>query len=501
VLLLFCFLAKAGGAGESTQKSSGPGELEGRKPPLSVAGDEIKKSKSEKLWAVQPLAMPAIPETDLRGNSSIDAFIQAKLKEKGLAPSPEANRRTLIRRLTFDLHGLPPTPEEVDAFIADESADAYEKLVDRLLASPRYGERWGRHWLDVAHYGETHGYDKDSRRTNSWPYRDYVIKSFNEDKPYGRFIQEQLAGDVLFPEEPDGIVATGFIVAGPWDKVGQVELKEGTMDKKITRLLDRDDMVANTMSTFCSLTVHCARCHNHKFDPISQKDYYGLQAVFAGIDRADRPYDPDKNVLNARLTLTQEERVEEKELAGLQTIRAQVSSGKIRNLDAEVTSLAGRISSSAQLSNAVPSLTRGYHSGLAYSPYETKWVQVDLGRQFALDEIILVAALTNLTTHAVTESAGRNPTNGSFTHSPSSILNPQSIASFGFPRRFKIEVSDDPQFNHAETVADETTADFPDPGATPYIARKPGMSGRYIRITATRLWRDGPKTNDWLFAL
>src|SRR5579859_6058028 len=153
--------------------------------------DKTRKSKPEKLWAVQPLMLPAIPETVPRCNSPIDAFIQAKLKEKSLAPSPEADHRTLIRRLTFDLHGLPPTPEEVDAFVADESADAYEKLVDRLLASPRYGERWGRHWLDVAHYAETHGYDKDSRRTNSWPYRDYVIKSLNEDKPYSRFIQEQ----------------------------------------------------------------------------------------------------------------------------------------------------------------------------------------------------------------------------------------------------------------------------------------------------------------------
>jgi hypothetical protein len=316
VLLLFCFHARAGGSGESTVKSPGSIGSEGKKSPLN-AGNEIKKSKSETLWAVQPLTTPDVPQTDSLCSSPIDAFIQAKLKEKGLAPSPEADRRTLIRRLTFDLHGLPPTLEEVDAFIADESANAYEKLVDRLLASPRYGERWGRHWLDVAHYAETHGYDKDSRRINSWPYRDYVIKSFNEDKPYGRFIQEQLAGDALFPDDPDGIVATGFIVAGPWDKVGQVELKEGTMDKKITRLLDRDDMVANAMSTFCSLTVHCARCHDHKFDPISQKDYYGLQAVFAGIDRADRPYDPDKNVLNARLTLTREQHAEEKELGGV----------------------------------------------------------------------------------------------------------------------------------------------------------------------------------------
>ena len=171
----------------------------------------------------------------------------------------------------------------------DHSPDAYEKLVDRLLASPRYGERWARHWLDVVHYGDSHGYDKDKPRPNAWPYRDYVIRAFNEDKPYARFVQEQIAGDVLFPDDPRRIVATGFIAAGPWDFVGHQELREGTTDKENTRLLDRDDMVATTMSTFTSMTAHCARCHNHKFDPIPQQDYYSLQAVFAGIDRADRP--------------------------------------------------------------------------------------------------------------------------------------------------------------------------------------------------------------------
>ena len=134
----------------------------------------------------------------------IDAFVLAKLKAKKLTPSPEADRATLIRRLTYDLHGLPPTWEEVQAFVADRSPDAYEKLVDRLLASPRYGERWGRHWLDVAHYGESHGYDKDKPRRNAWPYRDYVIRAFNQDKPYARFVEEQLAGDVLWPDDPQG---------------------------------------------------------------------------------------------------------------------------------------------------------------------------------------------------------------------------------------------------------------------------------------------------------
>ena len=169
--------------------------------------------------------------------------------------------------------------------------NAYENLVDGLLASPQYGERWGRHWLDVVHYADTHGYDKDKVRPNAWPYRDYVIRAFNTDKPYSRFVEEQVAGDVLYPGTAEGIIATGFLVAGPFDFVGQIEVAEGTLAKAITRNLDRDDMVANVIGTFNSMTVHCTRCHNHKFDPISQDDYYSLQAVFAGIDRADRPFD------------------------------------------------------------------------------------------------------------------------------------------------------------------------------------------------------------------
>src|SRR5579872_1172361 len=227
-------------------------------------------------------------QADRKSKNPNDAFILEKLESKGLELSPEADRVVLVRRLTFDLHGLPPTPEEVDAFVSDKSDNAYEKLVDRLLASPRYGERWGRHWLDVVHYGDTHGYDRDKRRPHAWRYRDYVIKSLNEDMPYFRFVSEQLAGDVLFPKDPEAIIPTGFIAAGPWDFEAHNELREGTVDKLKTRLIDRDDMLANTMTTFASLTVHCARCHDHKFDPIPQKDYYRLQAVFAGVERRDR---------------------------------------------------------------------------------------------------------------------------------------------------------------------------------------------------------------------
>lgn len=249
-------------------------------------------------WSLRPLP-PARP-------GSVDNFIRSKLKDAGLALSVEADRRMLIRRVTFDLHGLPPTPDQVDAFVADPDPRAYEHLVDRLLASPRYGERWARHWLDVVHYGDSHGYDKDKPRPNAWPYRDAVIRAFNEDMPYPRFARAQVAGDVLLPDDPHAFALTGFLAAGPWDFVGHQELKEGTSDKNLTRLLDRDDMVATTMSTFVSLTAHCARCHDHKFDPIPQADYYNLQAVFAGIDRADRPYDTDPNVSRIRRVLLAE---------------------------------------------------------------------------------------------------------------------------------------------------------------------------------------------------
>ncbi len=255
-----------------------------------------RKDAGETWWSLQPLVRPSVPAISLGWvNNPIDAFILDRLDKQGMKPSAEADRRTLIRRLSFDLLGLPPTPAEIDAFVHDRSPDAYERLVERLLASPHYGERWARHWLDVVHYGDTHGYDKDKLRPNAWPYRDYVLRAFNEDRPYSRFLKEQLAGDVFYPDTRDGISGLGFLAAGPWDFVGHVELREGTLDKQITRNLDRDDMVATTMNTFASLTVQCARCHDHKFDPITQEDYYSLQAVFAAVDRADRPCKTDPN--------------------------------------------------------------------------------------------------------------------------------------------------------------------------------------------------------------
>jgi hypothetical protein len=217
----------------------------------------------------------------------------------------------------YDLVGLPPAPEDMRAFLADGSARAYEGVVDRLLASPRYGERWARHWMDAAHFAETHGHDQDRIRTNAWPYRDYLIASFNDDKPYPRFVQEQVAGDALFPDDPLATVALGFIAAGPWDESSLRDIREDTVDRQIGRYLDRDDMVTTVMQTFTGTTIQCARCHDHKFDPIPQRDYYGLQAVFAGVDRANRVYDADPSVHRRRQALLRDRKRVERGDRGL----------------------------------------------------------------------------------------------------------------------------------------------------------------------------------------
>ncbi len=261
-------------------------------------------------WSLRPLSRPVVPTVPaaMAGwcRTPIDRFIAARLVEKGLHPSAEADRRTLIRRLSFDLIGLPPTPAEIAAFVGDRSPDAYDRLVDRLLDSPHYGERWARHWMDVVHFGETHGHDQDRIRPNAWPYRDYLIASFNRDTPYARFVQEQVAADALFPDEPALTVAMGMIAAGPWDESSLRDIRDDSIDRQIGYYIDRDDMVATVMSTFVSATVHCARCHDHKFDPIAQADYYSLQAVFAGVDKAERPYDSDPAIARQRASLEAE---------------------------------------------------------------------------------------------------------------------------------------------------------------------------------------------------
>ncbi|MDZ4287718.1 MAG: DUF1549 domain-containing protein [Prosthecobacter sp.] len=257
--------------------------------PETQADREAATDQRLRHWSFQPVTQPAVPSVNgglIR--NPIDAFILAKLKDKNLSPSPEADRRTLIRRLSFDLLGLPPTPKEVEAFLKDSGPLAYEKLVDRLLDSPHYGERWARHWLDIAHYADTHGFERDQLRPNAWRYRDYVIDALNADKPYDHFIREQIAGDVLKPESKEAVIATGFLAAGPWDFVGQVETKSPTLNRA-ARAGDLDDMVTQVMTTTMGLTINCARCHDHKLDPITQEEYYRLWSVFAGVKRGERP--------------------------------------------------------------------------------------------------------------------------------------------------------------------------------------------------------------------
>lgn len=240
-----------------------------------LAAAKARPRAGKDWWSLQPVRF---------AGGSIDGFVRAKLAEKGLGLSPEADRRTLIRRVTFDLTGLPPKPEEVDAFVADGAPDAYARLVDRLLASPAYGERWGRHWMDVIRFGESNGYEQNHLRPAAWPFRDYVIRSFNEDKPFDRMILEHLAGDVIGKDDPQVEVGTGFLVSGPHDTVGN----QAEAFKRQQRADDYDDMVNATASAFLGLTVNCAKCHDHKFDPILQTDYYRMAAVFAGVFHGER---------------------------------------------------------------------------------------------------------------------------------------------------------------------------------------------------------------------
>jgi hypothetical protein len=245
-----------------------------------------EKRATENFWSLQPVQSPTPPTTThskwLR--NSIDAFVLARLEARGLAPSPEADRRTLIRRLSYDLIGLPPTPKEISAFVADKSPKAYGALVDRLLASPHYGERWARHWLDVVHFGESHGFEYNQPRNNFWPYRNWVIRAMNSDMPYDRFVQMQIAGDVLEPDTGDGVIALGCLVTGPYNTTRP---SNDTM-RKTMRQDEVEDTIAMVSQTFLGLTANCARCHDHKFDPITQKDYYSIAAALAGVNPGER---------------------------------------------------------------------------------------------------------------------------------------------------------------------------------------------------------------------
>jgi hypothetical protein len=261
-------------------------------PPRTVAG-------AANHWAYQPLTRPTVPVVNNSAwiRTPVDRFVLAALETAGLTPSGEAEASVLCRRLYIDLIGLPPTPEEVDEFVRSYATgeQAYGELVDRLLASPRYGERWGRHWLDLARYADSGGFHEDIDRPNAWRYRDYVIESFNEDRPYSRFVAEQLAGDEIAADDPQAWIATGFCRNGP---TNDTNMGEGDAKERY-RLDLLDDVLATTSAVFLGQTIGCARCHDHKFDPILQKDYYRLLAVFDNTKRVEMAIDADSRVVEA----------------------------------------------------------------------------------------------------------------------------------------------------------------------------------------------------------
>ena len=431
-------------------------------------------------WSLRPIRRPDVPQFDDKyarqwQSTPVDAFVLRKLRRHELHPSGKADRRTLIRRLTYDLTGLPPTPDEIEDFVSSHDSEAYESLVERLLSSPRYGERWARHWLDVVKYADTCGYDKDKLRPNAWPYRDYVIRSFNQDKPYSRFVKEQIAGDVLYSGDPEGILGLGFIAAGPWDFIGHVEVPESKIDGMVARNLDRDDMVTNVMNTFCSVTIQCARCHNHKFDPFTQEHYYSLQSVFAAVDRAERPYDTSPRIEQQRSQLNNE----------LTSIRQQLD-----QLDKQIRTEAGE--PLVQFDKAIAELKPkskpvgkrpefGYHSQIAQKQNTTKWVEIDLGRTVELQQIVL------------------HPCHDDFAGIG---------AGFGFPVVFHIELDNEPrQLGNSDATPtgtvlrlDEIAEDrkFPNPGLASVTVSAEGLHARYVRVVATTL---AERKNDFIFAL
>lgn len=414
-------------------------------------------------WSLRPLAEVEPPAE----GHPVDAFLRQKLAEHGLDYAPPADPATLVRRVYFDLTGLPPTAEEQAAYLREAATDpegAWLRLVDRLLASPRYGERWARHWLDVAHYADTHGYDKDKPRPHAWPYRDYVIRAFNEDKPYARFVEEQLAGDVLYPGTRDGIEALGFVAAGPWDFIGHAELPEDKIDGKIARHLDRDDMVGAVTGAFLSVTAQCAQCHNHKFDPVPAEDYYALQAVFAAVDRADKAYDPDPAIARRRAKLTARQRELQAEHTQRHQELQQRGGPALQELEEQLAA--------AQKSQGQHPPEHGWHSDLRADDRTPEWVQLEFPQPVALQQLVLVACWDDF------NNIG---------------------AGFGFPRRFRVEIADDPEFrDHAHVLASHEEADFPNPGLVPVKIDAAGRTARYVRVTATRL---APRQSDFMFAL
>lgn len=467
---------------------NGKAQMPKGKPPLSLAertslADWIKAGAvwpvdfkiSDRVvsdldwWSLKPPQRVDVPDSDSDWiRNPIDAFVLEKLLEQKLQPSAEADRRTLIRRLYFDLLGLPPDPDDVDRFISDVDPFAYERLVERLLASPQYGERWARHWLDIVKYADSCGYDKDKLRPNAWPYRDYVIESFNSDKPYTRFVNEQIAGDVFYPGTTDGILGLGFIAAGPWDFIGHVEVPETKIDGRIARNIDRDEMVTNTLNTFCSATVQCARCHNHKFDPFTQTHYYSLQAVFAAVDRAERPYNTDPAIESRRQELVAQIAVAQAELAKLEATIKSEGGEKLAELDRQIAELQPKVA----VKDKRPEY--GFHSQIVAQQNDVKWVQVDLGESTEIANVVIRPC------HDEYANIG---------------------AGFGFPIRFRVEAAQAAaDFDNADktTIWLDQKSDLANPGLAATTIEARDSKVRFVRVTATKL---AARSNDFIFAL
>lgn len=431
-------------------------------------------------WSLKPIQEGQIDDATLSDRNPIDVFIDQKLAEKGLKPLGPADPATLVRRLSYDLTGLPPeevigNPSLVIGGIERPNTDHrslitdsnWTALVDQLLASPAFGEKFGQHWLDLARYAETHGYDKDKPRNNAWPYRDYVIRSFNQDKPYGRFVREQVAGDVLFPSTADGVVALGFLAAGPWDLIGHIEVGEGKLDGRIAKHLDRDEMVSAVFNVFESTTVQCAQCHHHKFDPVRMEDYYRLHAVFAAVDRADRVY--------AGLPLEQEKQRLDltSRINSLKGEKGKLEGDFKKLVAAKTSGIDRRIAELKEKHGATDLRPQyGYHSQIVKTPDEAKWVQLDLGKSVPVAEIRLRPAYDDY--------AGIG-------------------AGFGFPVRYRVEVADDAEFKTGvQLLRDASDRDQTNPRTAPVAIPAEGRTFRFVRLTATKL---AERKNDYILAL
>jgi hypothetical protein len=310
--------------------------LKGAKPADSQWTEKVVPAEARKFWAFQPLANVEPPEVKNTAwcQTPVDRFVLAKMEAAGVAPNPPASKRQLIRRLSFDLIGLPPKPEEIAVFESDSSPDAYERLVDRLLASPHFGERWARRWLDLARFAESHGFEHDSDRPTAYHYRDFVIRALNDDLPYDTFLKWQLAGDEYEPENPLAMAATGFLAAG----VHSTQITKNEAERH--RYDEMDDMLATTGTSMLGLTIGCARCHDHKYDPIPQRDYYRMLSAFtttvrsepeidldaAGYKKAKEQFDREQESYSAALDRYEREQLPAR-LAAWETIRAQDPSG------------------------------------------------------------------------------------------------------------------------------------------------------------------------------